>query len=199
MRISDREMFPEGTGPRSPGGIAGSAATYHDSQTMTDFAAKAPFNPEKTNELHARESMPAAPDRSRNDLIGHFLGLGLGLIGTCIFLVLAFQARAGWHNHREWVVATTVPGGVVAGVCFGYLLARKRLTAAMPGVALLAVCILFTLLNTVRGWTSDGPDYLRDVLTILAGVFLVLAGHAFLIAEVWVELKHPTRAPAPEA
>ncbi|MEP7215198.1 MAG: hypothetical protein ABI782_03040 [Anaerolineaceae bacterium] len=166
---------------------------------MTDFAAKAPFNPEKPNELHARESMPAAPDRSRADVTHRFLGLGLGIVGTFIFLTLAFQARAGWHNHREWVVAMTVPGSAIAGVCFGYLLARQQFKVAMWGVGLLAVSILFTVYNIVQGAIENGPSYERDLLTILAGVFLVLAGHAFVIAEVWVELKHPTRAPLPEA
>lgn len=166
---------------------------------MTDFAAKAPFNPEKPNELHARESMPAAPDRSRGDILRHFLGLGLGLIGTCIFLALAFQARAGWENHREWVVAMTAPGAVLAGVCFGYLLARKQFTAAMPGVALLSTSVGFAVWNIARGAVVDGPDVGRDVLTVASGVFLVLAGHAFVIAEIWVELKRPTRAPVPAA
>jgi len=164
---------------------------------MTDFAAKAPFNPEKKNELHARESMPAAPERSRTDVRRHFLGLGLGILGTFIFVALAFQARAGWQNHREWVVAMTLPGSVLAGVCFGYLLARQQFRAAMWGVGLLSISILFTVYNIVQGTIEDGPSYQRDGLTILAGFFLVLAGHAFVIAEVWVELKHPTRAPRP--
>ena len=166
---------------------------------MTDFAAKAPFNPEKPNELHARESLPAAPDRSRNDLIRQFFGLGLGVVGTCIFLALAFQARAGWHNHREWVVATTVPGAVFAGVCFGYLLARSQFKASMWGVSLLAISVAFTVFNIIQGAISAGPDYRRDALTILAGSFLVFAGIAFVIAEIYVELKRPTRAPSPEA
>lgn len=164
---------------------------------MTDFAAKAPYNPEKPNELHARESLPAAPDRSGNELLGHFAGLTLGIVGTCIFLALAFQARAGWDNHREWVVAMTVPGGVLAGVSFGYLLARKKFQAAMPGVGLLTVSVLFTVFNIVQGAISPGPDYRRDALTILAGVFLIFAGLAFVIAEVWVELRQPTRPPTP--
>ena len=166
---------------------------------MTDFAAKAPFNPEKQNELHAPESMPAAPARSRADVTHHFLGLGLGIVGTFIFLALAFQARAGWQNHREWVVAITVPGAAVAGVCFGYLLARRQYKAAMWGVGLLSISILFTVFNIVQGVIEDGPSYERDGLTILAGAFLIFAAHAFLIAEVWVELKRPTRAPVPEA
>ncbi len=165
---------------------------------MTDFAAKAPFNPEKPNELHARESLPAAPDRSRKDVIHHFLGLGLGVIGTCMFVALAFQARAGWHNHREWVVATTVPGAVFAGVCFGYLLARRQFKAAQWGVSLLAISVGFTVFNFIQGEISDGPDYGRDALTILAGSFLIFSGAAFVIAEVYVELKRPTRAPTPE-
>ena len=163
---------------------------------MTDFAAKVPFNPEKPNELHARESMPAAPDRSRSEVMHQFLGLGLGVVGSCIFLALAYQARAGWQNHREWVVAVTVPGGVFAGVCFGYLLARRQFKAAMPGVAFLSISVAFTVFNIVQGAISDGPDYRRDALTILAGVSLIVAGLAFVIAEVWVEWKHPTRAPA---
>ena len=166
---------------------------------MTDFAAKAPVNPEKRNELHARESMPAAPDRSRVEVRRHFLGIGLGVVGTFIFLALAFQARAGWQNHREWVVAMTLPGAALAGVCFGYLLARKQFQAAMWGLGLLAISGGFTVFNIVQGSMKDGPSYQRDALTILAGVFLILAGHAFVIAEVWVELKHPTRAPLPEA
>ena len=161
---------------------------------MIDFTAKAPFNPEKTHELHARSSLPAAPER---DMARHFVGLGLGIVGTCIFVALAFQARAGWENHREWVVAMTLPGAAVAGVCFGYLLMRREIFAALPGVVLLIVSACLAGLNYSRGLTVDGPDVLRDVLTTASGVSLVLSGHAFLIGEIWTEWKHPTRAPKP--
>lgn len=165
---------------------------------MTDFAAKAPFNPEKPNELHARESLPANPERTKGELSKHFIGLGLGIIGTFIFVALAFQARAGWENHREWVVAMTLPGGAIAGVCFGYLLARQQIAAALPGIVFLVLSALFAVLNISRGAIVDGPDIGRDLLTITSGVFLILAGHAFLIAEIWTEWKNPTRAPKPE-
>lgn len=164
---------------------------------MTDFAVKAPFNPEKPNELHARASLPAAPARSTSDFARHFLGLILGIIGTCIFVALAFQARAGWDNHREWVVATTLPGGAIAGVCLGFLLARGQVVAALPGIALLVVSASFAALNIWRGQVVDGPDVGRDILTVTSGVFLVFAGLAFLIAEIRVEWKDPARAPKP--
>lgn len=165
---------------------------------MTDFAAPAPFNPEKTNELHARESLPAAPAITRGDWARHFLGLGLGIVGTCIFVALAFQARAGWDNHREWVVAMTLPGGVIAGVCFGFLLARQQVAAALPGIALLVISASLAAMNYSRSLITDGPDTQRDILTVSSGIFLILAGHAFLIAEVWTEWKNPARAPKPE-
>lgn len=165
---------------------------------MTDFADRAPFNPEKPNQLHARESLPAAPDRTRGDLARYFMGLGLGLVGTCIFVALAFQARAGWDNHREWVVATTLPGGAIGGIGLGFLLARGRLLEATPGILLLLISVLFAGLNIWRGEVVDGPDYGRDALTVLSGVFLVFSALAFLTAEIWVEWKSPTKAPTPE-
>lgn len=165
---------------------------------MTDFASAAPYNPEKPDELHARESLPAAPARTRDDLVRRFLGLGLGIIGACIFVALAFQARAGWDNHREWVVATTLPGGAIGGVCLGYLLARNRWAEAAPGILLLAVSAVFAALNIWRGELVDGPDIGRDILTVLSGAFLILAAVAFLAAEIWVEWKNPVKAPAPE-
>lgn len=165
---------------------------------MANFSAAVPIEPEKSTYLHERTNRPAAPKRSNMDLFRSFLGLGLGVLFALGFIALAFQVRAGWDNHREWVVATTVPGLVLGGLAAGHLIARRQIAALGPGVGLLVLTLVLVVLNYLRGRDTSGNDGLRDALSIISGVLLVLTVGALVGALVRVEWKHPTKAPAPE-
>lgn len=163
-----------------------------------DFTSRAPTEPQKSDYLHAETARPDAPKRARNDIVRGYLPFALGFVLACLFVALAFQIRAGWENHREWVVATTVPFTAGAGAALGHLLARKQLDAATPAIGLLFITIMLAVLNFLRGQATEGSDTLRDVLSITEGVFLALAVAASIGAAVWVEVKRPTHAPPPE-
>ena len=165
---------------------------------MTDFAAAAPVNPEKRDDLHDRAAMPKGPAVPLRDLAGRYAIIITSLVFAAAFVAIAFQARAGWENHREWVVATTAPMLVIGAVSFAYLAVRDRFDAAAPGIALLLICACIIPLNIWRGHETTGDDTLRDVMSIATGVFLALTVAAFTLAAVIVEAKDPTRAPAPE-
>jgi len=163
---------------------------------MTDFAAAAPVNPEKRDDLHDRAAMPKAPAVPLRELPGRHAIVITSLVFAAAFVAIAFQARAGWENHREWVVATTTPLLVLGAVSFAYLAVRDRFDAAAPGITLLLITACIIPLNIWRGNETTGDDTLRDVMSIATGVFLGLAVAAFMLAAALVERKEPTRAPA---
>ncbi len=165
---------------------------------MANFSAPVPTESEKSTYLHERANRPAPPKRSNFDLVRSYLGAGLGVVFAIGFVALAFQIRAGWDNHREWVVATTVPGLVLGGVAFGHLIARRQLMALAPGAGLLVLTVVFVFLNYLRGRDTEGGDALRDALSIISGVLLGLTVGALVGALAWVEWKRPTKAPLPE-
>jgi peptidoglycan/LPS O-acetylase OafA/YrhL len=165
---------------------------------MANFSAPVPTESEKSAYLHERANRPAPPKRSNFGLVRSYLGAGLGVLFAIGFVALAFQIRAGWDNHREWVVAITVPGLVLGGVAFGHLIARRQLTALAPGAGLLVLTLVLVFLNYLRGRDTTGEDGLRDALSIISGVSLVLTVSALVGALAWVEWKRPTKAPLPE-
>jgi peptidoglycan/LPS O-acetylase OafA/YrhL len=158
---------------------------------MANFAARVPIESEKSTYLHERANRPAPPKRTSVDLLRSYLGAGLGVVFAIGFVALAFQIRAGWDNHREWVVAITVPGLVLAGIAFGHLIVRKQLMALAPGAGLLVLTVALVLLNFWRGQETTGEDNLRDALSIISGVLLVLTVGALVGALAWVEWKRP--------
>lgn len=165
---------------------------------MVNWSAPAPANPEKPDWLHDQSQLPAAPGRTRTEYL-HYLGpLILGLVFAAVFVALSFQTRASWGSHRDWVVPTTIPLTAIAGVAMGYLVARRAWVELTPGLLLLFVVLVLTGLNIWRGAVTEGDDTLRDVLSITAGVFLGLTVLALWGALVWLEAKHPLRAPQPQ-
>lgn len=163
---------------------------------MTDFSKAIPFNPEKTDFLHARGEKPAPPGPVHRDLVARWLWLGFGLLCVFGFVALAFTARAGWENHREWVVALTLPFQVLGGMALGYLAWRKAWWAAAPGILLLTLVLLLTVINIAIGAESEGPETSRDVLSILQGVFLGITIVVLLGAAIRVEWTSPAKMPA---
>jgi len=164
---------------------------------MANLTAAAPVEPEKSTFLHDRGGRPEAPKRPFAELVRDNLGLLLGLAFALGFTALAFQTRASWDFHRDWVVPMTVPFWGIAGVSLGHLLARRKFDAAFTGLMLLVVVLGLTALNIWQGSQSEGPDGARDALSISAGVALGITVLALVVATVWVEAKDPTKAPPP--
>src|SRR5690606_38911868 len=98
--------------------------------------------PEKSS-IHDRSTRPDRPAASRMDYFKRYWGLALGLALACLFTAMAFQARAGWDNHREWVVATTVPFQAMGGIAFGHLIYRRALKEMAPGLVFFFLACLF--------------------------------------------------------
>ncbi|MBI5949197.1 MAG: hypothetical protein HY875_13755 [Chloroflexi bacterium] len=165
---------------------------------MADLTTAAPVETEKSTFLHDRGGRPEAPKRPVAELVRDNLGLLLGLVLALGFTALAFQTRASWDSHRDWVVPMTVPIWAVAGVSLGHLLARRKVDAAFTGLMLLVVVLGLTILNIWQGTQSEGQDGARDALTISAAVALGITVLALLVGAIWVEAKDPTKAPPPE-
>jgi asparagine N-glycosylation enzyme membrane subunit Stt3 len=165
---------------------------------MVNWSAPAPANPEKPDWLHDQSQLPAAPSRSAGEYVRGFMPLILGLIFAAGFVALAFQTRASWGAHRDWVVPTTIPLTALGGVALGYLVARRAWLELTPGILLLLITITLTVLNIWRGAVTDGEDTLRDVLSITAAVFLGLTVLALWLAMAYLEARHPTLPPRPE-
>ena len=130
--------------------------------------------------------------------VGILASLVLGILFGIGMVALAFQARASWESHRDWVVPVTVPLLVVAGLGLGFLAARLRwIELALP-VGLLVLALVLTILNILRGIATDGEDGLRDAMTIITAVLLGFSVASLIAALAWVEFRNPIRPPAPE-
>ena len=163
---------------------------------MAELSVPAPYEPVKSD-IHDREARPDAPKTSRGAYVKRFWGVALGLVITCAIVALAFQARAGWDNHREWVVATTVPFHVLGGMGAAYLIYRGALKELAPGLFFFFLAALF-IGGDILADASDASMTARDTLSILGGIALALAIIAFVVGALIVEVKRPTKAPAPE-
>jgi hypothetical protein len=166
---------------------------------MPDFASRRPIETEKSGAyLHERSHIPASPMASpvawARSNAGFLLGVafGIGLVAV------AFTTRASWNVHRDWVVPALIPPIVAGGVCIGHLIGRRELNAVFPALLFLAISVAFIGFNAMRAVYVDRPDGLRDSMTIVSALSLGLTFGAALFATVWVELRRPTRAPAPE-
>jgi peptidoglycan/LPS O-acetylase OafA/YrhL len=163
-----------------------------------DFSQPVPANSEKVDALHVQEQMPARPKLARNDLVRVFLPPALGLLFAIGAVAMAFQARASWESHRDWVVPVTVPILVLGGLGLGYLVARMNLRTLAPTVTLLSLTLLFGFLNILRGEWTEGGDGLRDALSIITGVLLGATIVSAIATYAWDEIKNPVKAPAAE-
>jgi hypothetical protein len=166
---------------------------------MTNWAGTAPAEPKKSDYLHDRSRIPPAPRARTVELGERWAGMAIGFLFAMGFMALAFQTRASWGVHRDWVVPTTAPFWAIGGVALGHLLARRAWTALGPGVLLLALGLVFTVLNLWRSTQVEGSDTLRDVLTIITAVVLGLSLFALAFGAVWVEARQPRKAPPPAA
>ena len=165
---------------------------------MADWSDPAPTSPEREHWLHDQSKLPSAPTRGRLEYARILLPLVVGLVIAGGLVALAFEVRASWDSHRDWVVPVTVPLLVIGGVAGAYLLQRGALTALAPAIVFLALTGLFVGFNIARGADTEGSDTGRDALSILGGVSLGLAVASLVGGMIWVEVTKPTRAPAPE-
>jgi hypothetical protein len=178
--------------------VAGTLATQHDRPAMSQFSDPMPVNAEKVDALHAQGEMPKAPSMTRADMVKLWAPFAIGLLFALGAVALAFQTRASWNVHRDWVVPATVPPLVLGGLAMGYLAARLRLMALATPIMLLSVALLFTLLNIIRANFTEGPDGLRDALSIMTGVLLGATVLWLIVAFAWIEYRNPIKPPAPE-
>lgn len=165
-------------------------------RVMTDLTAKAPFNPEKHSELHDQTKI-APPGPPTRDWLKRFWPIGLSIVLAIGIISLAFIARAGWTNHREWVVAINVPPLVLGAVAIANLVYRGRWNMLVPGVIVLFLCTLLSVLNIWRGYQTEGQDNLRDAMSIIQGILLAISLHLLIGAWIWNEWKNPMKAPEP--
>ncbi len=166
---------------------------------MPNFAARIPIEDEKSGAfLHDRTRLPASPVKSATDWAKSNQGSILGVVFALGFSALAFQTRSSWHTHRDWVIPVTTPFLAIGGVCLGHLVGRREIKALIPGLAAIGVALVLTVLNIVRSLSTSGQDNLRDILSILTTIAIIVAIAALTFATVQVELKRPTKAPKPE-
>jgi len=183
--------------PKLPG-VAVSTFVSDDGAAMADFASATPFEPEKSDFLHDRKELPAAP-RTAPWITLRRLEFGiLSVLLTIGFVALEFQTAAGWDGRREFEVPVTIPFAAIAAVCLASMLLRGRWLEAMPGLGLLVLALVLTGCNIWRAQYVDGTDALRDALTILTAVLMGFATLAFVAGFFWAEWRHPVKAPAPE-
>lgn len=163
---------------------------------MANLSVPAPFEPEKSP-IHDRTLRPANPKIPRPALFSRYWGFGLGLCFAALLLAMAFSARDGWENHREWVVAVTGPFYSLGGIAFGHVFYRRRLAPAAPAFVFLFLAAVF-LGADILADLDDADMTARDVLSILGGICLGFAVAGAIFAAVWVELRSPTKAPPPQ-
>lgn len=165
---------------------------------MTNFAAKAPTHPDRPDELHAQESLPAAPKVSRIQMATRFSILGLGVIFAVAFSAIGIQLREGWESHRDWVVPAAVSGAIISGPALAYLLLTGRMMAAAIGGALMFIALAFMLMHIL--YNIDGDDVsgaLNSFFSIGGAVFYVgglIAMQLALVYAIFVPKKEAAAA-----
>jgi len=164
---------------------------------MADFSSSRPVELVKAGAfLHDRTNRPKVPRPGVSALARRHLPLLAGIAVALALVALAFQARDSWGTHRDWVVPVTAPLLAVGGVALGSLAVRREWNPLTPALFLVAGSVLVTAWDV---WLdiADKDDRLRDGLAIANAVLLSLIVVASVAALAWVEVRRPTRAPAP--
>lgn len=165
---------------------------------MANFTAKVPVESEKIQYLHDRSNRPHGPKKSIRDYAASFAPLILGVLFAMGLEALAFTTRASWGGQRDWVVPTTTPLWVAGGMMLAATTWRQKLEYAMPAYGFIAIGLVFTTLNIVRGIDTTGSDHLRDFYSIAAGVVYGCGIAAAVIGWAVLEVRDPIQAPQPE-
>jgi peptidoglycan/LPS O-acetylase OafA/YrhL len=166
---------------------------------MAEWTVPAPYEPEKPHDLHDKEQQPKAPPGWRPAFRSYLVGPAIGFVFAMGFTAMAFQARASWDSHRDWVVPVTVPFLALGGVALGLLVARRQWLPSLPAFALILLGLVFVGLNIWLGAVTEGQDNLRDALSISTGVAIGLAVASALAALAWVERRRPAAPAEPTA
>jgi|GEM_PF-939742 len=165
---------------------------------MADFSVPAPVEPEKKGAyLHDRSRIPEAPALPSRYRPEYLLVLG-SVILTAGLAALAFQVWDAWDNTRNLGFVISI--GIVApgGVSLAYLIWRKRWDWAGPALIIAVMLAMLVGANFWRGTYVDGPDGLRDALSIITGILGAFLIGMLVFGYFWVEITDPTRAPEPE-
>jgi hypothetical protein len=165
---------------------------------MADFTLPAPYEPQKEQALHDPRAKPSPPKLAWRDVLRANAVLILGTVLGLGLIALAFEARASWHVHRDWVVPTTSPFYAAAGMAMAALIVRRAWAAAAPSLVLLALLLAVTGVDVWAAFSGQS-DALRDALAILAGVLLGFTVAAALAAYAWAEWLPRPEEPAPQS
>ncbi|HJP40231.1 MAG TPA: hypothetical protein QGF35_00800 [Dehalococcoidia bacterium] len=165
---------------------------------MANFASPRPVESTKSGKfLHDKSERPGLSCTPRSQLVQRFLPLLVGIALAIALEAVVFQVRAGWGNHREWVVALSTPLYAVAGIAVAHVAFRRDWNALSPALVLLGGVAFLTAWGV---WidADDGDGGLRDGVAIVSGILIALAVLASLVALVWVEWQRPAKPPASE-
>jgi hypothetical protein len=164
---------------------------------MANMSIPAPYEPEKSDWIHDRATRPGGPKPSRMEMARRWAVIAIGVVLGVGATALLFSIRDSWDNHREWLVMV-IPFLVIAAIAVAHLVARRQVKALIPGGIFLAFALVFAGADLIADYDDAATDTARDVLSILAGICLGIATVLLCIALVWVEIRKPTKAPAPE-
>lgn len=165
----------------------------------TDFTVPAPREAVKQGDyLHTREGIPAATPLTRNELLRRNIIVVAGSLIAIALGVIAFQDYAGWHDSRNFALVTAVSLCGPAGVALAYLIYRGRWDFATPAIGIVTLALGFVGVNALYAHDNPGESAFRDTLTIMGAITLFVLFAYAVVALIYVELKDPTRAPAPE-
>lgn len=178
--------------------LAARTPAFHDPLAMSHFAQKVPTSPTRHTELHDQSQMPASPHKTRADRMRLATLVILGVAFALAFTAMGVQIRVGWESHRDWVIPVIAQGAAIGGVAAAYLVIRGRDAEFAIGTLFLVLCGVVMGMNYLRGAETEGPDTLRDWLSVISGVLYGLSMLAFIAGWLSAELRDPTRPKAPE-
>lgn len=166
---------------------------------MTNFAAKAPTHPERTDELHARSSLPEAPAVSRLQLASRFSILIVGVIFAVAFSAIGIQLREGWDSHRDWVVPAAVSGALISGPALAYLIFTGRNRVAAIGSLLMFFALAFMLMHILYNLDdAEVSSSWNNFFSISGAIFYVGGLLALQLGLVWAIFVPKKEPPAEE-
>ncbi|MCC6959525.1 MAG: hypothetical protein IT301_06725 [Dehalococcoidia bacterium] len=163
---------------------------------MANFSIPAPVEPEKTPWIHDRSQRPKAPPIDWLALASSWWGIAIGVLGSVGLTAVMFSLRDSWPNHREWLVSF-IPFLAIAAIGFGHLFARGRYMALAIPVSGLFLTLIFMFFDLMAD-SDNAPMDQRDALSILGGICLGITVAVLVLSLLWVEIRNPTKAPAPE-
>ena len=163
---------------------------------MANMTVPRPFEPEKSD-IHDRTKRPAGPAVSRLEYVQRWWAFALSCALSVGATALLFSIRDSWGNHREWLV-TTIPFLTVAAIALVYLTERQKGFALAPGLAFVVGAVTLAGSDILVDREPNPSSAAQDTLSILGGISLGAAVVFLVVAFLVVEIRNPTKAPAPE-